>query len=324
MRRKKPPNFGLERYAMGQQMTREEGARSKMSPSRSFSRFLGLAFFLAILVPIAFGQTSGEVHGLWVWKSAEVLGAPRGVEKLRDFCVAQGINEVYVSYSASSETTEEAEMVRLISLMHRAGTRVEALVSSTDADQPGKHRDKLLERVNQILQFNRRHPGDRFAGIHLDIEPQQRPENKGPGNLRFLPDLTDAFRQVRSLTDSAGITVNADIQTKLLKGDAAQRQMLLSSVPRVTLMMYELSRPDDGQSAAEKADKAAKASQRFLEMAYDGLSDRNLARMAIALRTPDYGELLGGILERLDEVNRGNPHYLGWGRHSYNDTLEMP
>jgi hypothetical protein len=57
-------------------------------------------------------------------------------------------------------------------------------------------------------------------------------------------------------------------------------------------------------------------------MAYEGLPDRNLAKMAIALRTPDYGELLPQMLQKLDDANRANPHYLGWARHSYNNSLK--
>jgi hypothetical protein len=41
-------------------------------------------------------------------------------------------------------------------------------------------------------------------------------------------------------------------------------------VPRVTLMMYELSRPGDGESPDQQAEKAAQSSQKFLDMAYDG------------------------------------------------------
>jgi hypothetical protein len=267
-------------------------------------------------------QTAQPVHGLWVWKSAVVLAEARGAEALRDFCQAQGVDEVYVSVSARSEEAEEKELVRLIGILHRAHVRVEALLSSADADEAGKHRDTLLEHVHGIMEFNRRHPGERFDGIHLDVEPQQRPENKGPGNLRFLPGLADAFRAVGAVAGPAGMTVNADIQNKLLKGDAAERRMLLTSVPRVTLMMYELSSPADGDSAAQRADKAVKASRKFLDMAYDGLADRNLAKMAIALRTPDYGELLPQMLKALDDANRANPYYLGWARHSYNDFLQ--
>ena len=57
-------------------------------------------------------------------------------------------------------------------------------------------------------------------------------------------------------------------------------------------------------------------------MAYQGLTEPNLAKMAIALRTPDYLDLLPQMLQKLDEANRANPHYLGWARHSYNDTLK--
>jgi hypothetical protein len=265
-----------------------------------------------------------EVHGLWLWKSPTVLEAPNASESLLEFCKSENITEIYVSISERSEAAEESHLVHLISSLHRSNIRVEALLSSSEADEPGKHRETLLRHVQGVLQFNQRHPSARFDGIHLDIEPQQRPENKGAGNLRFLPGLADAFREVRALTDPAGLTLNADIQNKLLKGDLAQRKMLLSAVPRVTLMMYELSSPGDGESPEQKAEKVASNSRKYLNMAYDGLPDGNLARMAIALRTPDYGELLSQMLKKVDEANRSNPHYIGWARHSYNDHLRTP
>ncbi len=264
---------------------------------------------------------SAPVHGLWVWKSPTVLAAPRAAEALEDFCKSQGINEVYVSVSSRSAASEEKQLAHLISLLHRSDIRVEALLSSTDADEPGKHRETLLDHVREIVRFNQEHPTDRFDGIHLDVEPQQRPENKGTGNLGFLPGLADAFQAVRAVAEPAGLSVNADIQNKLLKGDLSQRKMLLSAVPRLTLMMYELSSPGDGESVEQKTEKVEKSSQKFLDMAYKGLGEGNLAKMVIALRTPDYGELLPQMLKKLDEANRTNPHYMGWARHSYNDYL---
>jgi hypothetical protein len=211
-----------------------------------------------------------------------------------------------------------------ITLLHRSGIRVEALLSSTDADEAGKHRETLLNHVRGIVQFNQRHPSDRFDGIHLDLEPQQRPENKGAGNLRFAPGLVDAFRAVRAVAETSGMTVNADIQNKLLKGDLGERKMLLTALPRVTLMMYELSSPSDGENIEQKAEKVQKASQKYLDMAFDGLNERNLAKMVIALRTPDYDDLLPQMLKKIDDANHSNPHYLGWARHSYNDHLMPP
>ena len=261
------------------------------------------------------------VHGLWVWKGPAVLEDAHGVEALRDFCRKEGVNEVYVSVSQRGEMMPEAAMVRMIEILHGANIRVEALLSSENADEGGKHLEKLLDHVRTIVQFNQKHPHERFDGIHLDIEPQQRPENKGPGNLKFLPGLVEAYRAVRGIAAPAGLMVNADIQNKLLKGSFEQRKMLMSALPRLTLMMYELSSSTDGDSVDKKEEKVRSASAKFLEMAYDGLGQEHVARMVIGLRTPDYGDLLPEMMKTLDDVNRGNPHYAGWSRHSYNDTL---
>jgi hypothetical protein len=87
-------------------------------------------------------------------------------------------------------------------------------------------------------------------------------------------------------------------------------------------MMYELSNPTDGKSAEQKAEQVATSSQKYLAMAYDALKDGNSAKMAIALRTADYGDLMAQMLGKLDDANRADPHYLGWARHSYNDILQ--
>jgi len=244
------------------------------------------------------------------------------VESLRDFCQAEGINEVYVSLSERNQMMAPDSMSHMLDVLHHTNIRVEALLSSENADEGGAHLDKLLERVRTIVQFDREHPRERFDGIHLDLEPQQRPENKGPGNLRFLPGLVEAYRAVRNLAEPAGLTVNADIQNKLLKGSLEERRMLLSALPRLTLMMYEVSSPNDGDSPGGKSQKAQAASKKFLDMAYQGLSGAHLARMAIALRTPDYEQLLPQVLKAVDEANEANPHYLGWVRHSYNDATQ--
>jgi hypothetical protein len=185
------------------------------------------AAFGAALPGTVFSQQA-LVHGLWVWKTPSILTAPRSAETLRDFCRSQEINEVYISFSragvaTSSQGEEDRRLAQLIAVLHGSGIRVEALLSSTDADLPGKHRDKLLDHVQEVLEFNRQHPGSRFEGVHLDIEPQQRPENKGSGNLVFLPGLVDAYGAVRALAARARLTVNADIPNKFLKGDGTDR-----------------------------------------------------------------------------------------------------
>jgi hypothetical protein len=84
----------------------------------------------------------------------------------------------------------------------------------------------------------------------------------------------------------------------------------MSALPRLTLMLYELSSPSDGDSPAAQADKLRQASEKYFNMAHDGLSGSNLARMTIGLRTPDYGGRLPEMLKILEQSSRGNPHYL--------------
>ena len=280
-----------------------------------------LGFLMA--APLAAGSNGGaRIHGLWVWKGPAVLERQGGAEALRDFCRAQAINEVYVSVSERGQMMRRGSMSHLLRVLHGANIRVEALLSSENADEGGAHLEKLLRNVRSILQFNQEEPRERFDGIHLDIEPQQRPENKGAGNLRFLPGLVAAYHAARSLAEPAGLTVNADIQNKLLKGSLEERRGLLSALPRLTLMMYEVSTAHDEDSDERKGEKVQAASEKFLDMAYDGLAGSDLAGMVIALRTPDYDQLLGKMLRTLDEANGSNPHYLGWARHSYNDVLQ--
>jgi hypothetical protein len=287
------------------------------------ARIMVYLLWFAIAAASTMGARAQQslVHGVWVWKTASVLAAPGSVDGLRDFCRLQNVNEVYVSFSPTKiDAPEEAEIAALIASLHQSRIRVEALLSSVDADEPGAHRDKLLDHVRAVLAFDRNHPRNGFDGVHLDVEPQQRAENKGPGNLAFLINLLETYREVRVLAEQNRLTVNADIPNKFLKGDAGQRQALMSALPRLTLMLYELSNPGDGDSPAAQADKLRQASEKYLNMAYDGLSGSNLARMTIGLRTPDYESRLPEMLKILEQTSRGNPHYLGWAWHSYNDA----
>jgi len=264
---------------------------------------------------------SGPAHAMWVWESPTVLAQANAAENLGAFCQANGISEIYISVNGSMDTTGQSRLDDLIGVLHTAKVRVDALFSSTDADEGGAHLQKLLSEVSAIESFNQSHSQRRFDGIHLDIEPQQRPENKGSGNLTFLSGLVSAYTQVKELAAKGGLAVNADIQTKLLKGTLDQRRMLLTSLPGMTLMLYELSSPTDGQTEDAKAAKLESESQKYLQMAASGLDASQLARISIGLRTPDYGDLLPQMLHILDAANGANAMYGGWARHSYNDVL---
>ena len=285
-----------------------------------------LAPLLPLLLTLCLGITpmhaaDTALHGLWVWKTAEVLAKPGSAESLRDFAKANGINEIYVSVSSRDRVAEGSPVVALIDLLHQSHIRVEALLDSIDSDKAGEPRDAFLAKARTIVEFNAAHPQSAFDGIHLDIEPHQRAENKGPGNLQFLPGLIETFRGIKAIAAPAHLIVNADIPNKVLKGDAAQRHALLTSVDRLTLMLYELTSPEKPGSDEAKSAQLKRAADRYLAMTYDGLDDAHLAGMVIALRTADYETHLPAMLHSLDTNQSATPHYLGWGWHAYNDVL---
>src|SRR6201996_6185101 len=90
------------------------------------------------LVPAAMarGQNGQVVHGVWVWRTPILLDLPARGEALRDFCRSHQINEVYLSFtSQNTAQPEQREIAKLIELLHKSHIRVEALLSSADADQ---------------------------------------------------------------------------------------------------------------------------------------------------------------------------------------------
>jgi hypothetical protein len=276
-----------------------------------------LALALMSLAPVS----AASVHGLWVWKGPVVLGDASGARKLLAFCQEHEINEVYIALASHGAVMADERLVEAIKVLHASSIRVEALLSSENADEAGPHREKLLRELQDVLAFNRRSPHARFDGVHLDIEPQQRPENKGSGNLRFLPGLVETYRASRAEAESAGLTVNADIQNKLLQGTLEERRLLLGSLPRVTLMMFELSAPAEARDERARAIQVQRESQKFLSMAYADLDGTSWAKMVIALRTPDYGAQVGVMLAALESAADSDAHFLGWALHSYNNSL---
>src|ERR1700733_95410 len=105
--------------------------------TRGFS-WMFCVFFFALFPLSAVRGEDLRAHGLWVWKNPPVVDAPQGAEKLRDFCRFQSINEVYVSVSANGGPSQDASLASLIDLLHRSGIRVEAFLSSDNADELAK------------------------------------------------------------------------------------------------------------------------------------------------------------------------------------------
>jgi hypothetical protein len=271
-----------------------------------------LTFFLGVGNP-AHAQDA-PVHGMWIRKTPILLDLPSRGEALRNFCRDHQINEIYLAFtSQNGGSAEEQEIEKLIELLHRSHIRVEALLSSPDADQPGEHRDQLMAHVQEVLSYNQHHSHQRFDGIHLDIKPWDRPGNTG--DLAFLPNLLDAYKAVRMMAEQDQMIVNGDISPRLLKADITQRRALLTSLPRLTLLLGEGKDSGDAQARLRQSVKQS------FQAAYQGLDGADLARMAIGLKYSDYQQQLAPMLGIVQDTLSADPHYLGWAWHSYNDVV---
>src|ERR1700761_9864583 len=127
-------------------------SRLPVPDRRNLMKILWALASLTLLCSFAAAQE--PVHGLWVRKTPILLDLPSRGEALRNFCHANQIDEVYLSFtSQNGGSAEQQEIEKLIDLLHHAHVRVEALLSNPDADQAGQHRDQLMAHVQEVLAY---------------------------------------------------------------------------------------------------------------------------------------------------------------------------
>jgi len=76
------------------------------------------------------------------------------VISMRLLGLALAASALVLALPALAGASAERRLAQLIALLHLSNIRVEALLSSENADQGGKHREKLLERVRGVVEFN--------------------------------------------------------------------------------------------------------------------------------------------------------------------------
>jgi hypothetical protein len=265
-------------------------------------------------------QSQSSSHGMWVWNGTGIASDASRVALLHDVAVAKGIDEVYISAVPSGSDSSDRQISNLISTLHASSIRVEALLGSSTADEPGAPRDGLVTLVQNVISYNQRNPQARFDGVHLDIEPQQRPEYTS--GIGYLPNLIATYQAANSVAAPAGLAINADIAKGVISASLDQRRALLTSVPRLTLMLYQLGTQADSQSAAQNAAILDSAATDALQRIYDGVSGPGVATLAIGLNTPDFGaDSMPQMFVSLEQSGKMNSHYSGWSWEAYSDIL---
>ena len=96
--------------------------------------------------------------------------------------------------------------------------------------------------------------------------------------------------------------------------------MLLFALSRLTLMLYELSSLGNEKPRRQRL-KTPEGKPKILDMAYQGVGNRDTAKMGIALRSPDYeGYLPSCSVFRRHASQRPAPPWMGG--HAYNGIVK--
>lgn len=234
-------------------------------------------------------------RGLWVWQTQHILQDQDGPAALRAFVGQHRLTEVYLSTSRA--VLAHPRLEALLSALHQDGIRVEALLGEPTWYLE-ERRAEPLRRIAELVRWNQQHPTARFDGIHLDIEPHQLPDNKGPDNLAFLPGLIATLQEAQRAAQAAGLTLAADLPRKILRAEPTQGAALASACQRLFLMLYEMPRAADIAAAAR-------------------LALRWGAGVVIGLRPRDHEGRLDELLVALQTSLAQERGYLGWALHDY-------
>jgi len=125
---------------------------------------------------------AGARQAIWVWEqdTLDWLQSPPQAAQAAQWMRGQGIAVVYlyagahVAHDPLVETPQAYS--ELLKTLHRAGLEVHALLGSgylkTETYVLPENRERARHMVQRVLDYNQRSlPGQRFTGIHLDIEP---------------------------------------------------------------------------------------------------------------------------------------------------------
>jgi hypothetical protein len=236
---------------------------------------------------------------MWVWSTKARLGDPSGTETLLRSCRRAGLNEVYLS--VNNGALDDPRMPELVGALRGAGIRVEALMGDAVWYQ-AEHRAPMLALIEAVAAYDARNPGARIAGIHLDIEPHQLPDNRGKHG--FLPALAETVAEATELARRHGLSTSVDLPRFALDEEGPR---FARTGARPFIMLYQLREKTPAWLVRQSGS--------VLDHTYAGLGAELASRTVVGLRVEDYPADLETMLEALGDAHRSRPRYGGWAVH---------
>ena len=184
---------------------------------------------LAFLAPV-----SPSHRALWVWD-------PHAGTEVVAFAHGRGITDLFLQWAPSADASGLREFLRAAT---GAGIAVHALDGWPEAALPENHAE-VLKIVDAVLRFNREAPpGERFAGVHFDIEPYLLMGFDGPLRGEILGGFVELQKKIAARLAGSGVAYGADLPFWFDEGTIGQ---VLGSAQNVGIMDYRnQARGEDG------------------------------------------------------------------------------
>lgn len=155
-------------------------------------------------------QPLANVQGMWVWRDSWI-NTDQAQDELLDFCDKYGFNRLLVQIHDVKEAPVYTirypkELTRLVREAGKRGIAVEALDGARDMAL-AENQAKTLAILDAIIDLNQSMPkGERFVGIHYDIEPYLLDGWKQAGESRrvIMHDLLDYYALARKKLQDRG------------------------------------------------------------------------------------------------------------------------
>jgi hypothetical protein len=266
----------------------------------------------ATVATAATATTDARVHGVWVWKTRELL---RDGTSLSDACRSAGANEVYLAVTHG--LLSDPRLPKLVAQLQADGLRVEALMGDPAWSRPDEwHAMRAL--IDDVVAYNRRNAA-RFVAIHLDVEPHALRANRGADVSSYLPVYVESLQVARKRAEAGGLSLSADVPRFFFTGNESDRRELVSAVPRLFLMLYEL--PGHAGPSDVASSELARASVSALRAAYEEVDPDAKGQMVVGLSVEDYGSQLQPMLAAVDVANSSSTRYGGWAIHDFSQYV---
>jgi len=182
-------------------------------------QLLGTCVALLVLIVMPHIAGAAPARAMWVYKTEDVMTSAAEQELLFAFCKQRQITDMFwqVDFAGSPEHSSSLKNVEenrlFLAAAHAQGVHIHAL-SGDPSHTLTKNHERVCALADALLAFNQ--TGERFDGLHLDIEPHALPQWKKASAAEkcdLLTQMVDVHTKVveRLHTADKNVVYGADI-----------------------------------------------------------------------------------------------------------------